>query len=885
MSFFNWAFENSLVALGLVILVEVICRLMRHRPALCHALWFLVMLRLLAPPIPWQTPVSKWLQPVTTAAIPSVDTRPVEVSAPQHENLWQSVPATRIKTDAAYQKAAGPTIPSEPAPSNVAWRLSLTPFDYLLWTWMIGALCCWVFQGRRIWRMGRVLSLSQEPNPPFKEIVAATAAHMEMQPPCSRLVERIGSPFIWALRKPILVWPSWQVQQIHEAGHRAVLAHELAHIKRKDHICRWFELLANGILWWNPLFWHIRRRMRDFAELACDAHAIHAFPGSRKALAHALLDAAERGFHPSTVITAMGATAAGRRKLQRRLLMIIKNKTAHTLPRTWMLGLGIALLCLLPGWTMKATEIPQAPAEVSDLDARITHIAQAQIAKAMGERFEEGSQWDKAVEAFQEAARLLPEDQGTLRSLAHAALRAGEPAIAERALRKINDDGRHWISMQMAQALAAQGDRAGALQKLRQAVESGRVKSEIFVDDVFAPLAADPEFNQLMQQSLRISKLRHEKNQDESLENYRQLVEIAPLDASAWGRLGFLAIGSGDLDLAKSAFSTQIELDPTSSTAAYNMACTYSRMGKKQQAIKALRKAIQIGWDDHEHMQQDGDLDAIREMREFKDLIEPLAHEQQLGKQIEDSLESKDYTRALQLLDEADQLSTLDEYDRAWILEKRAMTNYYMEQFGAAAEAFIQSLTHEPDDADNTLYNIACCKALNGETEQAFAYLRVAVEAGFDSADHIREDSDLASLRSDARFDEIARRAAQIDLISAFGAADWDEFMRDFDQKLNEEKLNHKQLKNLSWGLYKGEQWDLGARVFAQMHQRNMGGHTAAYNAACCYALNGSTEQAFKWLQIAIESGFDDADHIRNDSDLRSLREDPRFAALTSELR
>ncbi|HET6670234.1 MAG TPA: tetratricopeptide repeat protein [Pyrinomonadaceae bacterium] len=54
----------------------------------------------------------------------------------------------------------------------------------------------------------------------------------------------------------------------------------------------------------------------------------------------------------------------------------------------------------------------------------------------------------------------------------------------------------------------------------------------------------------------------------------------------------------------------------------------------------------------------------------------------------------------------------------------------------------------------------------------------------------------------------------------------------------------------------------------------------AAYNIACCYALLGEKEQAFKWLQKAFDMGFRNLAHSQTDSDLQSLHDDPRFAKI-----
>ncbi|RKY17898.1 MAG: hypothetical protein DRP63_02935 [Planctomycetota bacterium] len=61
--------------------------------------------------------------------------------------------------------------------------------------------------------------------------------------------------------------------------------------------------------------------------------------------------------------------------------------------------------------------------------------------------------------------------------------------------------------------------------------------------------------------------------------------------------------------------------------------------------------------------------------------------------------------------------------------------------------------------------------------------------------------------------------------------------------------------------------------------------YLAHYNIACAYALLGLKEEALQHLEKAVENGYDDADHMRTDEDLRSLRDEERFKRLLDRLR
>jgi serine/threonine protein kinase/Flp pilus assembly protein TadD len=56
------------------------------------------------------------------------------------------------------------------------------------------------------------------------------------------------------------------------------------------------------------------------------------------------------------------------------------------------------------------------------------------------------------------------------------------------------------------------------------------------------------------------------------------------------------------------------------------------------------------------------------------------------------------------------------------------------------------------------------------------------------------------------------------------------------------------------------------------------------YNVACVYALGGMTHQALDCLEQAIQNGFGHREWLDHDTDLDSLREDPRFETLRQKL-
>lgn len=59
------------------------------------------------------------------------------------------------------------------------------------------------------------------------------------------------------------------------------------------------------------------------------------------------------------------------------------------------------------------------------------------------------------------------------------------------------------------------------------------------------------------------------------------------------------------------------------------------------------------------------------------------------------------------------------------------------------------------------MYNLACLEAIGGNTEEAFTWLEGSVDAGYSDPDWMLDDTDLAVLREDARFQELVEAAAE----------------------------------------------------------------------------------------------------------------------------
>jgi tetratricopeptide (TPR) repeat protein len=64
-----------------------------------------------------------------------------------------------------------------------------------------------------------------------------------------------------------------------------------------------------------------------------------------------------------------------------------------------------------------------------------------------------------------------------------------------------------------------------------------------------------------------------------------------------------------------------VQLRPHDALAHYNLACSFALLKRPDQALKTLRKAVELGYRDFRYMREDRDLDSIRHDPRFRQLM------------------------------------------------------------------------------------------------------------------------------------------------------------------------------------------------------------------------------------------------------------------------
>ncbi len=356
-----WTVQNTLTVAALAPAVWLACRCLRSRPAVQHLLWLLLLVKLVAPPIvdwPWKLTLAA--QPTVRQA-PLVEAVPHSVVAAPVNAEW--IPDTEIDfhaLDALAEADLDEALPVEP-PAPTVTASTTPPFSELvLAAWSLGAVAMLAFTLRALDSQRSVLRASRPPSALLRAAIASAAMRLHVRPPRAAVSDRVDSPVVACLPRPKLIWPEALDEPDAIAASDGILAHELAHIARRDHLVVWFETLVLILHWWNPIAWYIRRRLRETRELACDALALAHAEQSRGDYARRLLDLSITRDRAPHFAPAFGAGTFSRRFLQRRLTMIFDSRTNGRLSAGGALLAALLAAVALPGFA-RAYQADNAP--------------------------------------------------------------------------------------------------------------------------------------------------------------------------------------------------------------------------------------------------------------------------------------------------------------------------------------------------------------------------------------------------------------------------------------------------------------------------------------------------------------------------------------------
>ena len=138
-----------------------------------------------------------------------------------------------------------------------------------------------------------------------------------------------------------------------------------------------------------------------------------------------------------------------------------------------------------------------------------------------------------------------------------------------------------------------------------------------------------------------------------------------------------------------------VELRPLDGVAHYNLACSLALLGNSQEALAALWQAFEVGYDDVVHLESDPDLESLRELPGYQDLLQAYGNLANQEQPLTDSLASLDDSL------EADEFVDLGTLDLGPMLGYDDLAEDDDDDFDDDADDFDEDDDFDDDDEDD----------------------------------------------------------------------------------------------------------------------------------------------------------------------------------------
>ena len=335
-NFLNFAWpmlwQSSLLIIALFLFDFLFRR--KVRASIRYALWLVVLVKLCMPPtLALPTSPAWWLHQTPP---------PVAAKAKPHYTV-------------TYDNSPLPKIPPAPLPASVPPKPTITNAAWLLVTSaaVSSALLGWLLvRWWQITRQVRHAKTSARLTALASEAQTFVGTKFKVQ---VKLTTNAMSPAVCGLFRPAILIPQSLADNFSDEQLRAVLLHELIHLRRRDVWLNFLQTLLQIAYWWHPLVWLANTRIRRVREEAVDDAVMLALRDKAEAYAPTLLEVAKLALNRPLASLGLVGILESRHALRQRIERLVDFHP----PR--QAGLTLASLLGILAFTAVAVPMGGAP--------------------------------------------------------------------------------------------------------------------------------------------------------------------------------------------------------------------------------------------------------------------------------------------------------------------------------------------------------------------------------------------------------------------------------------------------------------------------------------------------------------------------------------------
>ena len=236
--------------------------------------------------------------------------------------------------------AAGTNVSSTGQSESALWRLAS---PYVVTFYVVGVL---LMLARLLLAIGGGERLRRCSFPvkdrEILECLATKVTELGMRVvPTIAKCERVAAPIIVGVFKPTILLPVAILSELSPSQIEAILTHELAHIRRWDHVANLLQRIVESLLFFHPAVWYVSRCVSRERENCCDDMVL-ATGAEATGYAELLVRIAEMTqFQRPAPAAALAASGAHPTKLRERVLRVL-GATIDTPVRVTRVGSAVA---------------------------------------------------------------------------------------------------------------------------------------------------------------------------------------------------------------------------------------------------------------------------------------------------------------------------------------------------------------------------------------------------------------------------------------------------------------------------------------------------------------------------------------------------------------
>ncbi len=309
--------QLSIAIAAVAIVTRIFCR---RRPALAYALWLLVLVKSLTPPI-WNSPIDLFSWPARTHG------RTPALPMPHPQTIVSSV----VTAAQPHQR-----------PRSRTWQ----PWQMVLAIWTCGCFGMSLTIAVRSRLLARRIAKSSVPPPSeLTQILESTCRRLgSRRRPALRVCTWPIGPAVFGILRPTLVLPAAIAAENDAAQLRIIIAHEILHLRRRDPLVAAVQLLSQCVWWFHPLAWWMNRQINQAREMCCDVQVIANLRCPPADYAQVLIDVLRlrRTFDPMPLSLGIRSAQVTARRIDH-----IMNDAGNSPRRISWLHRSLVVLCAL----------------------------------------------------------------------------------------------------------------------------------------------------------------------------------------------------------------------------------------------------------------------------------------------------------------------------------------------------------------------------------------------------------------------------------------------------------------------------------------------------------------------------------------------------------